>query len=250
MIEEPRIQRIGAGKKRLPRIVAEFKKETKNVPPPKLYRLHEWNVPPSELTLYVADQALQKMIKHCLDYADQRLEVMGFLVGDRYTWNGVEYCIVRDVVTTDLDATAISVKFDRAGFSKLFERLDKLGPDYILVGWYHSHPGHTCFLSATDISTQRRMFNQPYHTAIVVDPIHREMKAFKVVDNNFYEKSFVVYHEEEKLEPPAPLSPPPQEVQLPQESSRRVKQKVKRKIIKRPLRVRTITRTRRIYITP
>ena len=58
--------------------------------------------------------------------------------------------------------------------------LDAVGFDYVVVGWYHSHPGHSCFMSRTDLSTQRAMFSKPYHCALVIDPINREAEAFKV----------------------------------------------------------------------
>jgi len=67
-------------------------------------------------------------------------------------------------VTTKLTSSSSKVKFNPDAFPNLFPSTDDSGFDYILVGWYHSHPGHTCFLSRTDLDTQRTMFDQPYHT--------------------------------------------------------------------------------------
>ena len=36
-----------------------------------------------------------------------------------------------------------------------------LGPEELIVGWYHSHPGLSAFFSDTDRQTQRAFFNQP-----------------------------------------------------------------------------------------
>ncbi len=140
--------------------------------------------PEEPMDVYLTDTAMEKMVRHCGEYAPQNLEVMGFLIGDKYTWEEETYVTVLDVVTTDLDSTSVHVKFSEEGFGKLFEALDEIQYEYVLVGWYHSHPGHTCFLSSTDINTQETMFKQPYHVAIVVDPINIEIGAFTVRDHN------------------------------------------------------------------
>ena len=41
---------------------------------------------------------------------------MGLLVGDVFSWKTRRFTLVRDVVSTDLDATNISVRFDSEGF--------------------------------------------------------------------------------------------------------------------------------------
>ena len=143
------------------------------------------------LDLFIRKTAALKMLKHCRDFRDDRLEVMGFMVGHRYHWEGREHTVVEDVVTSDLDTSSVSVKF--ANFEPLFgelDRFEKRGKDYILVGWYHSHPGHTSFMSSTDKQTQKRMFNKDYQSAVVIDPIRIEMKAFKLLDDEVYEKPY------------------------------------------------------------
>ena len=143
--------------------------------------------------LFIAKKAALKMLKHCRDFKDMQLEVMGFMVGHRYNWEGREHTVVEDVVTSDLNTTAISVKF--ASFEPLFgelDRFEKEGKDYILVGWYHSHPGHTCFMSPTDKDTQIRMFNKKFQSAVVIDPISIEMKAFQLMGSEIYEKPYAI----------------------------------------------------------
>ena len=55
--------------------------------------------------------------------------------------------------------------------------------DCQILGWYHSDPNYTCFMSETDVDTQTRMFKQPYQRAIVIDPIKKDMKAFALDKN-------------------------------------------------------------------
>ena len=75
------------------------------------------------IDLFIKKEAALKMLKHCKDFRDIQLEVMGFMVGHKYEWEGREYTVVEDVVTSDLDTTAVSVKF--ASFEPLFKKLDK-----------------------------------------------------------------------------------------------------------------------------
>jgi len=127
---------------------------------------------------------------------------MGYLVGDYCRWKNKEYTIIEDAVTSDLETTSVSVHFQ--AFEKAFDQLDKIDFDYVIVGWYHSHPGHGCFMSQTDISTQKRMFNKPFHSAVVVDPINKEFKVYKMTGNVPEEKVFAIYKDLDEEGPPTP----------------------------------------------
>ncbi len=99
--------------------------------------------------LYISKVAEEKIRNHALMHVNERKEVMGLLLGGIYQHNGADYALVRDVATTDLDATDVSVRFDRGAFEKLFESLEEIGFRYVIVGWYHSHPSYHCFMSGT-----------------------------------------------------------------------------------------------------
>lgn len=193
--------------RRPPKIVRGTTREIEKLPPPMTIS-HKYVSGPiggagmtgEKVDLYISENSLQKMIEHCVAFAEQKLEVMGLLIGDRYLWEGELYTVVQDVVSTDMDSTLVSVRFQREGFENLFENLADIEYDYILVGWYHSHPGHTCFMSGTDIDTQVRMFSEPYHVAIVIDPINQDMKVFSIMDRRYViEKPFAVCQERVKL---------------------------------------------------
>ncbi|KAH9588640.1 JAB1/MPN/MOV34 metalloenzyme domain [Trypanosoma melophagium] len=63
------------------------------------------------------------------------------------------------------------------------------------IGWYHSHPGYTCFLSGTDVNTQQlsQSAQDPW-LAIVVDPVRTiatgrlDMKAFRTFPEAYAEE--------------------------------------------------------------
>jgi len=190
-----------------PRILKETRRAIEEREPPRgdAVRPHEWLLGDSRsmydamlgsgraFPLYLSEKAEEKIRMHAMKYAPRRLEVMGFLLGEVNTWEGVTYAMVRDVGTTELRSSSNKVRFNPEAFPKLFLELDDSGFDYILVGWYHSHPGHTCFLSRTDLDTQRTMFDQPYHSALVIDPVNRDIKTFRLAGESYEEVPFALF---------------------------------------------------------
>lgn len=189
-----------------PKIVSETRRPVEERKPPGTrIRPHRWLSEESLVAfhsiqesgkpfgLYLSSHAEAKIREHAVTEAVSRLEVMGFMLGEVRFWQGSSFSIASDVVTTQLKSTASKVRFDPEAFPRLFVGLDGSGFDYVIVGWYHSHPGHTCFLSRTDLDTQRRMFNQPYHSALVIDPVNEDVKAFRLVPGGYEEIAFALF---------------------------------------------------------
>jgi proteasome lid subunit RPN8/RPN11 len=191
-----------------PVIVADRPAEVRELPPParERTRAHKWLTEKrfeeyrarekGELELYISKLAEEKIRNHALMHMDERKEVMGLLLGGMYKHNGLEYALVRDVATTDLDATDVSVRFDPRAFEKLFASLEEIGFRYVIVGWYHSHPSYHCFMSSTDVQTQRAMFNLRGHSAVVIDPVNKEIEAFYLDEGKVRSRPFAVFWDE------------------------------------------------------
>ncbi len=191
-----------------PVIVGDHVAEVKELPPPDRRRIkaHKWLTEKrmedyrgresKGFELYISKLAEEKIRNHALEHAFERKEVMGLLLGGMYRHNGLEYALVRDVATTDLDATDVSVRFDPRAFEKLFASLEEVGFRYVIVGWYHSHPSYHCFMSSTDVQTQRLMFNLRGHSAIVIDPINKEIEAFYLEEGKVRSRPFAIYWDE------------------------------------------------------
>jgi proteasome lid subunit RPN8/RPN11 len=128
-----------------------------------------------EIDMFISAAAAKKMLDHCYEHSEER-EVMGLILGETYQNNDRIFSVAKDVATSDLSATKAHVKFKN--FEKLFEHLDDADYDYQIIGWYHSHPSYSSYMSETDVDTQQRMFTHPYQLAIVIDPINFDMKAF------------------------------------------------------------------------
>ena len=175
-------------------------------PPPERTKPHKWLAAERRnenkeregkgYELYISKVAEEKIRNHALMHVQERKEVMGLLLGGIYRHGDLTYALVRDVATTDLDATEVSVRFDRDAFEKLFASLEEIGFRYVIVGWYHSHPSYHCFMSGTDVATQRTMFGQREHTAMVIDPVNREIDAFFLENGKVRSRPFTVYWDE------------------------------------------------------
>jgi len=146
-----------------------------------------------KLSLYIDVHALDEIIKHCSVMAGKRLEALGFLVGNLYKWGNKGYEVVHEIVTGKLESTSVSVKFQKDAFENLFDKLDEIKYDYVLIGWYHSHPGYTSFMSSIDMETQSKIFNKEFHAAIVVDPINLELKAFRISNGKCIEIPYAIF---------------------------------------------------------
>jgi proteasome lid subunit RPN8/RPN11 len=191
-----------------PQITGSQSGEVKELPPPPAERTkaHKWLTEKCQAEyhgrakkgyeLYISKVAEEKIRNHALQHVNERKEVMGLLLGGIYSHEGAEYALVRDVATTDLDATDVSVRFDHDAFEKLFASLEEVGFRYIIVGWYHSHPSYHCFMSGTDVQTQRSMFGQRAHSAVVIDPVSKEIEAFFLDEGKIRSRPFAIYWDE------------------------------------------------------
>ncbi len=99
-------------------------------------------------TVFVTQRAYQKVNEHADSTLD--LEVGGMLVG--------QVCL-----STDLTFTSNTL-------ANLLNRLEEEYPDKQIVGWYHTHPGLSVFLSSMDVWLHTHFFPESWHVALVVDP--------------------------------------------------------------------------------
>lgn len=49
--------------------------------------------------------------------------------------------------------------------------------EFGLIGWFHTHPGHTPYLSPQDLTIQVGSFKEPWQTAMVSDPLTDEFDS-------------------------------------------------------------------------
>ncbi|MDR0791568.1 MAG: hypothetical protein LBE47_03405 [Methanomassiliicoccaceae archaeon] len=148
--------------------------------------------------IFVHESAISDIIDHADKGAADNVEVMGLLTGRIYKDGDGMYAVVSKVVTSGLLSDDVSVRFDPSDMVTLFDALDELESDYVIVGWYHSHLGIGCFMSETDIGTHVSAFGD-LGFAIVIDPIKEEIKVFMGSDGGTKEASMVAVEDQTQM---------------------------------------------------
>jgi COP9 signalosome complex subunit 5 len=114
------------------------------------------------------------MLKHALSGCEQvpAYEVMGFLHGKAF---GRSFFIT-DAIPFPVQGSETRVTASEECMEGLINHNDvmrTLGRTELAVGWYHSHPGLTCYLSNIDVMSQRQ--NATVYgafVALVIDPLN------------------------------------------------------------------------------
>ncbi len=57
------------------------------------------------------------------------------------------------------------------GFAQAILEVDEKTKDLLVLGWFHTHPGHGPFLSSTDLNQTQIFFPHDYQIAIVLDSL-------------------------------------------------------------------------------
>ncbi len=123
--------------------------------------------------VYVKEKVVKEAENYFSALAKKHLEGMGLLLGEVCEHRGESFVIVEGFTTANTNSTAVSVRFSQSAFASIAQELKQMKDQHI-VGWCHSHPSYGCFLSSTDVSTQRRFFNELHHVAAVFDPLRSE----------------------------------------------------------------------------
>lgn len=103
---------------------------------------------------------------------DPAVEVGGFLLG-QYAHTGAEkyQLVIKHFVAAE-EVTYQSANRLRLGPAAMLALDDALvaHSEDVLLGWFHTHPGHTPFFSEIDLATHHAFFKAAYHVAMVTDP--------------------------------------------------------------------------------
>lgn len=116
-------------------------------------------------------------------HLDTKRELGGFLLGahfhatDEHRQQGL--WISKSIPAEHEESTSVSLKFTHETWDALARRQTQTTPIQDLLGWYHSHPNWSVFLSSMDLFICNNYFPDPQHIAIVVDPIRNEFGVFQ-----------------------------------------------------------------------
>ncbi|MCP4763055.1 MAG: hypothetical protein GY870_14865 [archaeon] len=136
------------------------------------------------LDIYIKEKIFNQIKKHCRNGGE--LEVFGYLVGEVFEWDNKQYIIIEEelFIEESGDSSKYSIQQLEGFAPKFHKRLEELRHErkkqFVIVGWWHSHPDYGCFLSTMDVTTTRYFFSENYHVALVCDPIRDELSFFKI----------------------------------------------------------------------
>lgn len=132
-----------------------------------------------KMSVFVHQNAVKQLKKHLNQ--DQYNETGGVLVGQAYLCPETRAYyteIIGSIAAPYTIGNRVHFKFTPECWTAIFKEQSQNFPETAVVGWYHSHPGHGIFLSGTDLNTQRLSFKQPWHIAVVYDPLRQEIGFF------------------------------------------------------------------------
>ena len=117
-------------------------------------------------------------------FSDKERELGGVLLGEVYKDEaGREFVIVDEfVIALFTESNITRLTFTHSSWEYMNNKIDKEYPGKKIIGWFHSHPGHTVFLSGYDKFIHENFFIKNYNVAYVYDPINNDDGFFFMKD--------------------------------------------------------------------
>lgn len=149
------------------------------------------------ITVFITQKAYIRANAHV--HSDLENEMGGWLIGswreDQVT--GEEYIVIERCLPAmhTLHGSAY-LTFTQDSQVAMFEIMDEKFPDKELVGWYHSHPKMSLFLSNYDLFIHNHFFPHPWQVALVIEP-HTNVGGFFIrdKDGNLDHRNYFGFHE-------------------------------------------------------
>lgn len=132
----------------------------------------------NDLKIFIRQDTLNSMDEYLA--SDTNNELGGVIVGDVCINSTDENFILADnfIIAEHTNSSISRLTFTHETWDRINEILEKNYPGKKILGWFHSHPGHTVFLSNYDMFIQENFFNMDYSVAYVFDPTINERGFF------------------------------------------------------------------------
>jgi proteasome lid subunit RPN8/RPN11 len=159
----------------------------------------------TDLPIYVDLDVMRDMEAHAR--SNTRVELGGVMLGfQRVDSQGFPFVIVSDCLRAEhYEATKGSFKFTHETWSQITRDRAKFRPDLEMVGWYHTHPGWSVFLSGMDLFICDHFFNRPLDVALVIDPCKGDRGWFYWNVNNSSDQTDTLQTDEAETVAASPL---------------------------------------------
>ena len=142
------------------------------------------DIDPDDLPIYVDLDVQRDMEAHA--HTNTRVELGGVMLGKQcIDAEGKPFVVVTDSLRArHYEATRGSFKFTHETWSQITGERNQFHPDLEMVGWYHTHPGWTVFLSPMDLFICNNFFNRSLDVALVIDPCNDDRGWFQWDDSH------------------------------------------------------------------
>jgi proteasome lid subunit RPN8/RPN11 len=131
--------------------------------------LWQWQPKVAPFPIFLHQRVNRMITQHARE--NSQCEVGGILLGDVRQEEGQLFVIITHSLKAEFATeTHGHLTFTQKTWLKIHQMHDAQYPDKTIVGWYHTHPGWTIFLSDWDLFIHRNFFKQPWQIALVLDP--------------------------------------------------------------------------------
>lgn len=133
----------------------------------------------ADMPIFVDLDVMRDMEAHSI--SNTNVELGGVMLGRQLTdSNGQPFVVVSESLRAKhYEATRGSFKFTHDTWSQISSDRRQFHPDLEMVGWYHTHPGWTVFLSPMDLFICNNFFNGSQNVALVIDPCNDDRGWFQ-----------------------------------------------------------------------
>ena len=123
----------------------------------------------SEFRVFLSEEAFDRAVER--GTADTTREIGGVLVGNVCKDDAGPYLKIDTTIDAlHADEKGAELTFTHDTWDHINKEMDSKHKDAKVVGWYHTHPGFSVFLSDRDQFIQNSFFNLPFQVAFVYDP--------------------------------------------------------------------------------
>lgn len=144
------------------------------------------NFPGNTVSDYIKDELLIFIDEACLNGVNEHLssdknnELGGVLTGyNCESVSGEKFVYIKNFIKAEYINSSLSrLTFTPETWQQINNELESKYPEEIIIGWYHSHPGHSVFLSEYDLFIQKNFFNLYFNVAYVFDPVLNQTGFF------------------------------------------------------------------------
>jgi len=137
----------------------------------------------NDLKIFILQDTLDEVDEYLS--GDLNNELGGVLLGEVCVnkENGKFILINELIIARHSNSSLSRLTFTHETWDYINEVREKDFPEKKVLGWFHSHPGHTVFLSNYDIFIHENFFNLYYMVAYVFDPTIKDRGFFLWRDN-------------------------------------------------------------------